>query len=69
MYESKRNGTMSMFRELDESEELDFRKWARENYVPFQDISGGWHPVVRDECKKINEESIFESPYGQELNE
>lgn len=52
------------FRELDESEDQEFRKWARENYVPLEDISEHWHPVVRDECAKINNESATEKPYG-----
>lgn len=44
------------FRDLGEEEQAKFRAWARENYKPFSDIKGIWHPVVQDECRKINEE-------------
>jgi hypothetical protein len=38
---------MNLHRNLTEEEEKDFRKWARENYVPGQtEISSVWHPVV-----------------------
>jgi len=48
------------FKQLSSEEESEFRKWARDNYKPFTDISGVWHPVVQDECKKMNEEqSVF----------
>jgi len=45
-----------LFRELTEDEEIKFRKWARDNYKPYNDISGIWHPVVQHECAKINKE-------------
>lgn len=45
-----------MWRELDETEEQEFRQWARDNYQPGQPIEKLWHPVVRDECALINEE-------------
>lgn len=41
--------------ELNDEEETFFRKWAHENYTPFSDISDIWHPVIQDECKRINE--------------
>jgi hypothetical protein len=46
---------VKLFRELTAEEEAEFRKWARDNYVPFSDIRGIWHPVVQDECRKMNE--------------
>lgn len=45
-----------MFRFLDKEEEAKFRRWARENYTPFTEISELWHPVVQDECRRICEE-------------
>lgn len=45
-----------MFRFLDKKEEAKFRRWARENYTPFTEISELWHPVVQDECRKMCEE-------------
>ena len=50
---------MKLFRDLTEDEEKDFRQWARDNYKPYTDIRGVWHPVVQDECRKINEETEF----------
>jgi len=44
------------FRELSKKEEKQFRKWARDNYVPNTPIQGIWHPVVQDECVRINKE-------------
>jgi hypothetical protein len=46
----------SIFRDLSKEEEKEFRNWARENYTPGEEIKRFWHPVVRDECIKINEE-------------
>ena len=46
-----------MFRKLTPKEEKEFRLWARENYKPFTQINGVWHPTVIDECKRINEEN------------
>jgi hypothetical protein len=45
---------MKLFKDLTETEEAEFRAWARANYTPYSDISGVWHPVVQDECRKIN---------------
>jgi hypothetical protein len=48
---------MSLFRELNSSEEVEFRKWARENFNPKSDkINKVWHFVVRDECQKMMSE-------------
>jgi len=47
---------MKIFRDLTKEEEGLFRHWARENYKPLSPINGIWHPVVQDECRKINEE-------------
>ena len=45
-----------MFRFLDKDEEANFRRWARENYTPFTEISELWHPAVQDECRRMCEE-------------
>jgi len=47
---------MTLFRPLNRKEEHQFRKWAREHYTPLTPINGVWHPVVQDECRKMNEE-------------
>jgi hypothetical protein len=41
------------FRDLSPAEQSQFRDWARENYKPGEDINPCWHPVVQDECCKI----------------
>lgn len=48
--------TMDLFLKLDDDQEREFRQWARDNYVPLEPISGVWHPVIQDECSKINSE-------------
>jgi len=45
-----------MFRELPEGEVVEFKRWARENYQPYDDIKGVWHPVVQAECVEMNKE-------------
>ena len=35
--------------EVDLIEELQLRRWARENYVPPTGRDATWHPVVHDE--------------------
>lgn len=46
-----------MFRNLTLSEVVEFRAWARKNYEPNGNISELWHPVIKDECNKINKET------------
>jgi len=46
-----------MFRILDEDEKIKLRQWARKNYVKNSPIFSLWHPVVQNECDKINAES------------
>jgi len=45
---------MRMFINLSPVEEAKFRKWARDNYKPLSNIDGIWHPIVQDECVKMN---------------
>lgn len=47
---------MNLFKTLTEEEKPAYRQWARENYKPFDPIKGIWHPVVQEECVKMNEE-------------
>ena len=47
---------MKQFRDLDEEEVEVFRKWARDNYKPYNQIKGVWHPVIQEECVKMNRE-------------
>lgn len=46
-----------MFKHLSPKQEQTYRKWAREHYHAGEPVNEVWHPVVRDECAKINTES------------
>lgn len=46
-----------LFRDLNNQEVMEFRQWARDNYVIGSPISTLWHPVVVDECNRMNEET------------
>ena len=48
----------SFFQELYKAQEEAFRKWARENYEALAHINETWHPSVRDECNKLNDELL-----------
>ena len=50
---------MKLFRDLNEDEQVEFRQWARDNYEPFTEINVAWHPIVREECAKINTENLI----------
>lgn len=45
-----------IFKDLTDEQEKEFREWARNKYVPLHPINLMWHPVVRNECMKINED-------------
>lgn len=46
-----------VFDKLSPEREKIFRQWARDNYIPHSVISEAWHPVVRDECQKMNDDN------------
>ena len=46
----------SLFRVLDGAEEQEFRDWAREIHRPGEIVNPLWHPVVREECFRIDAE-------------
>jgi len=46
------------FCKLSPDEEIEFRKWARENYIPGTTINELWHPITRMECEKMTIEQI-----------
>ena len=60
---------MKLFKELTTEEEDVFRQWARDNYEAFAEIKGVWHPVVQDECVKINDQADIELIRPDELDE
>jgi len=43
--------------DLDFIEELRMRRWARENYVAPEERSQKWHPVIREEMEKKDNEA------------
>ena len=45
------------FRQLSSEEEQSFRQWARDNYKTGEKIDGIWHPVIQEECVKMNVEN------------
>ena len=47
---------MEIFKKLDEVEIPKFKEWARNNYKPGTAIDPLWHPVVKEECEKLNKE-------------
>lgn len=52
---SLKSSAMNPFRELSPKEEREFRQWARNNYLRHTPIKGVWHPVIQDECVRINQ--------------
>lgn len=46
-----------MWKILDTKSADEFRQWARETYVPGEEINPTWHPVVREECHTMNAEA------------
>lgn len=56
---------VNLFRKLDATEEAQFRQWARDNYKPGSKINGVWHPVVQEECTRMNREA-FDQDLTQE---
>tara|TARA_R110000751_G_C13622757_1_gene464797 strand:+ start:207 stop:392 length:186 start_codon:yes stop_codon:yes gene_type:complete len=47
-----------LFKTLNESDVKIYKKWARDNFKIGTDINKVWHPVVQNECDKINQEYI-----------
>ena len=42
-----------LFRSLDETEEQEFRQWARDNFKVTDEVKSIWHPSIQDECCKM----------------
>lgn len=57
---------MNLYRELDPREETAFREWAHVHYKPFTAIDGCWHPVIQDECRRINEAAGKNITFGED---
>jgi hypothetical protein len=50
--------------DVDVVKELRLRRWARVNYVPADQRSHGWHPVVLDEMRSKDDELEVRSQEG-----
>lgn len=42
---------------VDFIEELRLRRWARENYVPSDERSPAWHPIILEEMTRKDRET------------
>jgi len=42
--------------DIDAVEELQLRRWARENYIPAEERDGLWHPVLLEELRRRDQE-------------
>lgn len=42
---------------VDFIEELRLRRWARENYVPRDERSPAWHPIILEEMTRKDRET------------
>lgn len=42
--------------EVDFIEELRLRRWAREHYVPVEQRSRSWHPIILEEMNRKDED-------------
>lgn len=51
---------LPLFRELDSEEQEEFRQWSRDNYEVGGEINDLWHPVTKDECRRMNWENKYE---------
>jgi hypothetical protein len=55
----------SIFKQLNEQETEQFKKWARDNFNPVTDkASSIWHPVVRQECLVMYQERYPNIKFG-----
>jgi hypothetical protein len=41
---------------LSTEEVKEFRKWVHDTYTPGTPINEAWHPVIKEECHKMNRE-------------
>ena len=42
--------------DVDPSEEMRLRTWARQNYAPVEERDEAWHPIVLDEMRRKDRE-------------
>lgn len=49
----------SMSPRLTAEDKAFYRAWARQSYEPNGAINESWHPVVRQECERIDREAAI----------
>lgn len=59
---------MNIFRTLDKKETKEFKKYANENYISGTAINPIWHPVVKEECKRMNTKEYLINEYQGEFD-
>ena len=59
---------MDIYRTLDTEEVKEFEQFAKDNYVPGTAINPIWHPVVREECKRMNTKEYLINEYNGEFD-
>ncbi|VAX38472.1 hypothetical protein MNBD_PLANCTO02-2981 [hydrothermal vent metagenome] len=47
----------NLMSDVDAIEEMRLRTWARKNYAPADERHEDWHPIIRDEMKRIDGET------------
>lgn len=48
---------MIWLNKIPEKDRIHLRAWARKNYKPNGNILDIWHPIIQNECKKMDLES------------
>ena len=48
---------MELFKKLTEKEVAEYKQWTWNNYKPLTEIKGVWHPIIQEECRKMNIEA------------
>jgi len=68
LFLTNKQNKMNIYRTLDKKETKEFQQWAKENYVPGTTISPVWHPVIKEECKKMNTKEYLIDKYKGEFD-
>lgn len=54
--------------DLDIIEELQLRRWARENYIPANERGTGVHPIIAEEMQRKDAEAIINARSREPLS-
>lgn len=47
-----------MFKQLSESEVAEYQQWARDNFVPGEEVNPVFHPVIQKQCLELEWEYL-----------